>query len=131
MVLFYWQTSRANAAIGACRLISKVVLMNKTLFVFGVSMLVALLGGCSVLGGQPWNTCPKVDASHVQNGSLKVEDGVTKKCQVMQVDLGVEPTTVVDQSNGSEMLLYPAGVYFLFDKQGTLIKHNLKQKSPG
>jgi hypothetical protein len=108
----------------------KAFKVNKTQLACATFVLGIFLSGCSSLGMNFGSRCPRVNASDVDHrGYLKITDGVTKKCQIMQVDLGEKPTIVIDQQAGTELDLYPDGVFFLYDKQETLIKHNLKSNS--
>ena len=66
-----------------------------------------------------------MSANDVDNGYLKIKNGVTKKFNVLQALNKIDPTIVVDEKAGTELLLYGDGVFLLFDKQGTLIKHKL------
>ncbi|ABU76883.1 MULTISPECIES: hypothetical protein [Cronobacter] len=94
---------------------------------------VVMLSGCSAFQkhhGINWGngSCPALAANQIQNGTLKIEDGRTLKCQIRPYVSNMACQGITDRTNADGVVCQNGmgdTALFIFDEKGVLKNHRL------
>ncbi|EOW6515260.1 hypothetical protein ACOZX1_000425 [Cronobacter dublinensis] len=94
---------------------------------------VVILSGCSAFQkhhGINWGdgSCPTPAANQIQNGTLKIEDGRTQKCQIRPYVSNMACQGITDRTNADGVVCQNGmggTALFIFDEKGVLKNHKL------
>ncbi|WP_409310860.1 hypothetical protein [Pectobacterium sp. B1J-3] len=108
--------------------------MKPSTFLSALAIMVTIQG-CTPR--DPWyarwnDNCPKPTPSQLQKGGmLKLQDGITKQCQLKRYTSMMACSDPIVDSDGTDSLICNNGsatMLFGFDENGTLIRHSTHRK---